>query len=309
MTKSQAKTIIILLSVLVVAAVVLVIAQLGGAKKQAATSTEVASEKLRSSSSMPTRQSAGDSAKILETAAVNSIHKPPIPEAPQRWGQYKLRHNWDGQVRVFQHSSNTEILGPEGGRFPSSMNGCGAAMYLVTFKSVNPEVSIAIHLMNAAGSSSASEVLNQGWSLSTNCETPTFEFVSSSGVSNRGDVSYTVYEYIEDSAAPQTYGAERDRESSAEEAHFVKCIGVLGPAMALYSDGSERLAPECENSPEQQRALKGESVCGSLDGWKRVTPAEYEDLCGHSPPTQSTSAPMEGFGTEVESGESGIGYE
>lgn len=288
MTKLQAKLIIALLATLVVAAVVLLLAQLGWIQsKDASVGKESAEASTSGGSSMSNASGESmDSVQILEAAAVNSIHEPPIPDAPEKWGTYKLQASWDGQIRIFEHGEATEILGQDGSRFPASMNGCGAAMYFVTFRSVNPEVSITEHLMNAAGSSSGSKALNQGWSLSTNCETPTFEFLSSSGISNLGDVSYSVYEYIEDSVAEPDAGAQGGTASSAEEPEFVKCIGVLGPAMALYSDGSERLAPECENSPEQQRAIKGESVCGSMDGWKTVTAEEYEDLCGRTPPTQ-----------------------
>lgn len=65
---------------------------------------------------------------------------------------------------------------------------------------------------------------------------------------------------------------------------FVECLfGTPGPAR--FSDGSIRNHPPCSETPEAQRSLRAESVCGGLYGWQEVSRAEYIDLCGVEPPT------------------------
>lgn len=73
---------------------------------------------------------------------------------------------------------------------------------------------------------------------------------------------------------------------------MVEClIFGLGPQQGLYSDGSVREAPECQNHPDVQRMLEAESVCGGMYGWLEVTAERQLELCGVLPPTQECPAP------------------
>lgn len=248
-----------------------------------------------------------DPAAVLAAAEINSIHPAPAPEAPEEWGEYQIHDSWEGRIRVFEDAGPEEITGRGGGRFPSTMNSCGLVMYFVTFKSANPNVDLGVHLIDAAGNSAVTEELDQGWSLSTNCETPAMEFLGAGDESTLGDVVFTVHEYFQSSTAPRapqtpdgaatsptpeaTQHAVTSEPAAPAEPTLVQCLGTLGPPEGLYSDGSQRHTPSCENSPEKQRAVRAEGVCGGLYGWIGVSEAEYQYLCGVPRPTHRTPPP------------------
>lgn len=269
-------------------------------EETAATST------VASSTAAPsTTSEVDDPAAVLAEAEVNSIHPAPAPEAVEERGDYALYDSWDGRVRVLEDSEPKEISASGGGRFPATMNNCGIAMYYVTFRSVNENVDIEAHLINAIGESAASRAVNQGWSLSTNCETPAFDFISASDESTLGDVVYDVHEYRQSSVAPATPPEPAAAPvtsappatiapaptTAAPEPTLVQCMGYLGPPIGLYSDGVERPTPGCADSPEQQRSARAEGVCGGYGGWLEVSEAEYIDLCGVAPPTDRLLPP------------------
>lgn len=306
MTKKQTTVIIVLTAVVILLAGVIIGLLLrddGSADAEPPTTTTATS----STSAVPTTEEepVEDPAAVLAAAEVNSIHPAPAPEAVEEWGDYALYDSWDGRVRVFENSEPNEISASGGGRFPATMNNCGIAMYYVTFRSVNENVDIEAHLINALGEPAASRALNQGWSLSTNCETPAFDFISASDESTLGDVVYDVHEYRQSSVAPATPPEPAAAPvtstppptpasaptTAAPEPTLVQCMGYLGPPTGLYSDGVERPTPGCADSPEVQRALRGERVCGGLGGWMEVSEAEYIDLCGIAPPTDRFPAP------------------
>lgn len=237
----------------------------------------------------------GDPAEVLAGAEVNSIHPAPAPEAPEQWGEYQLQASWEGRLRVFESSDPQEIRNWDDDRFPATMNNCGFAMFFVTFRSTNPNVDLGVHLINAIGEAAVSEQVNEGWLKSTNCETPAMEFLSSADESNLGDVVYSVHEYWQASVLPPQPAATETPVSTAvvepapvstilAEPTLVQCLGYLSPT-GLYSDGSERSTPSCADSPEYQRSVRAEGVCGGLYGWMEVTEAEYLELCGIAPPT------------------------
>ncbi|GAB3694820.1 hypothetical protein GCM10027595_07860 [Corynebacterium nasicanis] len=287
MNKTQATVIISLLTATLLTGIAIFVLLLRGDAEDVGATQPPTSSSVASTTSEDTRV---DAATLLEDTDVNSIHPAPAPDAPQEWGEYQLRRSWDGMTRVFDVAESSPISGDGGGTFPATMNGCGIGMYLVTFKSVNPNVDIAAQLINAAGGIAAEESMNQGWSLSTNCETPAYRFLAASDISTLGDVAYTVHEYMQSStsdAEPQAVPTT----TQAAQPTLVQCLGYLGPAMGLYSDGVERLAPECEGSPEQRRSSRAEGVCGGLYGWMKVSAEEYRDLCGIDPPTNRTPPP------------------
>lgn len=291
MTKIQARAIIALLAVTILVGAIIAFALLRDDSPSAP--TPVLESGTPTAQAPESTTSAQDPATVLEGAAVNSIHPAPAPEAPQKWGDYKLTATWDGQLRVFDTGGIQPVKGENGATFPATMNNCGIGMVFTTFRSVNNNVDVSTHLLNAIEESTTSAPINQGWMLSTNCETPAFEFLGSRDSSTLVDVAYTVHLYTQNSTAVahEEQGAEvapsppAVTQTAAPKPTFVQCLGTLGPPMALYSDGSERNEPICEGSPERARASKGESVCGGLYGWQQVSETEYIELCGQAPPT------------------------
>jgi hypothetical protein len=230
-----------------------------------------------------------DSVALLENAGVQSVNPAPVPEAVEAWGDYVKNRSWNGMLRVFEGQDATPVTDEDHSRFPASMNNCGIAMYLVTFRSVNEDVLLDAQLRNAANNIDASLTLSDGWILTTNCDTPQFRFNSSTDISNLGDVAYEVTEYRQSSvAAPAVESAEEPAASAAEpavsvgEPYVVECLqGAPGPAQ--WSDGTMRYAEECTNTPEAQRSIRAEGLCGGLYAPEDVSREEFESICNRAP--------------------------
>lgn len=296
MSKRQATAIIALLAVIAVALVAMFVYLVGfGNDTQQSEQAEGESATETSASAEPAGLDTEESIALLEGAGIDVVMAPPVPEAPERWGDYVLNDSWDGQVRVFEGSGVESIRGKDDGRFPATMNGCGSQMYFVTFRSVADPVQLEAQLINAVDEPVASEVLNNGWMLGTNCATPSFAFHSSDAEGNLTDVAYTVHEYRQSSVAQATPTTQAQSPAASQSAPpqtaapqpaapseptFVHCVPGLS-SNAVYSDGSTRRDTRC---PEQ-RALEAERVCGGLYGWQEVSRERYIELCGVEPPT------------------------
>ncbi|MFC3851082.1 hypothetical protein ACFORJ_13040 [Corynebacterium hansenii] len=221
-----------------------------------------------------------DSAAMLEGAGFDVVMSGPAPEAVDTWGGYRRERSTNGRVRVFEGQEASQAT-LDGGQWPMSMNSCGAAMYLVVFRAANDNVSLNASLINSVRDVVASERTSRGWMLLTNCATPQWEFLSSSDVSNLGDVVYDVHEYRQSASAPGA-GAGAGAQPAAAPT-VVRCIeGTPGPAE--YSDGSVGFARECVETPEAQRALMGERCCGGLYGRQECGEELWQDLCNSGPP-------------------------
>lgn len=233
-----------------------------------------------------------DSVALLENAGVQSVNPAPVPESVKAWGDYVKNRSWSGMLRVFEGQDATPVTNDDHSRFPASMNHCGVAMYLVTFRSVNENVLLDAELLNAANNIDASLTLSDGWILTTNCDTPQFRFNSSTDISNLGDVAYDVTEYRQSSVAnpvaPEAESAEEPAASVAEpaasvaEPYVVECLqGVPGPAQ--WSDGTVAYAEECANTPEAQQSIRAEGLCGGLYAPEDVSREEFEAICNRAP--------------------------
>ena len=233
-----------------------------------------------------------DSVSLLENAGVQSVNPAPVPESVKAWGDYVKNRSWSGMLRVFEGQDATPVANDDHSRFPASMNHCGVAMYLVTFRSVNENVLLDAELLNAANNIDASLTLSDGWILTTNCDTPQFRFNSSTDISNLGDVAYDVTEYRQSSVAnpvaPEAESAEEPAASVAEpaasvaEPYVVECLqGVPGPAQ--WSDGTVAYAEECANTPEAQQSIRAEGLCGGLYAPDDVSREEFEAICNRAP--------------------------
>lgn len=242
-----------------------------------------------------------DAAEMLEDAGVDVVLPPPVPDAPEGWGDYRRHTSWEGTARVFAGSEPTALAGPDHGVFPASQNACGIVMFHVTFRAVNLDAVLRAELRNAIDDVVAGNELNSGWMLGTNCATPHIGLAELPGEGNLTDVVYTVHEYRQSSIARQPQ-PQPERASVAPstssvappvaEPTLVDClIFGLGPQQGRYSDGSVREAPECQNHPDYLRMVEAEGVCGGLYGWMEVSAERYLELCGVSPPTDRTPPP------------------
>lgn len=283
MSRRQATTIIALLSVIAVALVVLIayFVGVGSGRDEARQAEPMPSTE----SAAPAEQEGVDPVALLEDAGVDVVMGPPVPDAPEEWGDYVLDGSWDDQVRVFEGQGVEPIRGEDGDRFPATMNGCGLQMHLVTFRAVAEPVHLEAQLVDAVGDPVASEVLNGGWMLGTNCVTPSFAFDSSTAEGGLTDVAYTVHRYRRSSVAqegpqPQSGAPAPAAPPVPAEPTFVRCVTGLA-SMGIYSDGSTRPDNRC---PEPH-VLEGERVCGGMYGWQEVSRERYIELCGVEPPT------------------------
>ena len=80
---------------------------------------------------------------------------------------------------------------------------------------------------------------------------------------------------------------ETQAQAAIAEPELLYCDDGLG-AFGHFSDGSWHPTELC-NTPELQRAVRAEEVCGSLDGRYKY-PEEWAELCnGGLPPSDSDS--------------------
>lgn len=227
----------------------------------------------------------------LASVEIDSIHEAPAPNAPESWGEYTMRQQWSGQTRVFEGEGQQPAMlqGQGGGQWVTSSNGCGVAMYLVTFKAVNDAAVLRPELVDYNEAVLADGSMRDGWMLFTNCSTPRFWLESIEGESNLSDVSYDVYEYTQSSVAnPESQSApnvdpgaapEAVQESPAEP-QFVECIGGL-TTWARFSDGTSKHDDRCVEQAEQAR--RGESWCGGLYAPADAPRDEFIEMCGREP--------------------------
>ncbi|WP_291313605.1 hypothetical protein [Corynebacterium sp. UBA2622] len=245
----------------------------------AATST--ASPSLSTTAEDTTESSSGrpepvDSAALISAAAIDSIHPAPLPDPLDEFGPYTLRDSWERSMSVPVGTEWQPLEGPAGTGFPASQNKCGIAMNLTTLRS---DEGLEVALIDALGNPQTTSPVSGGaWTWSTNCSTPSVRVKSGSPVM----VTYSVHTYLNGG-----YGAgaaAAPAVPTAASPTVVKCLGTLGPAEALYSDGVQRLAPECEGSPEKLRAIRAEGMCGGLYPPEGTDPDEYMEMCHHPMP-------------------------
>lgn len=280
MSRRQATTIIALLAVIAVLLVAVITYLVGVGGGQDAQQSETVPPSETPVPVETTEQEDVDPVALLEGAGVDVVMAPPVPDAPEEWGDYVLDSSWDGQVRVFEGQGAEPIRGDDDELFPATMNGCGLQMYLVTFRAVAEPVLLDAQLINAAGEPVASEVLNDGWMLGTNCVTPSFVFESSDAEGTLTDVAYTVHRYRQSSVAqnepqsqapaPASPAAPAPPVAPAPAAPpaptLVQCIfgGGSWTGNGLFSDGVYRPAAQCETMRQQEIAEKP-YVCPGTD--------------------------------------------
>lgn len=313
MIRKNAGVIIALLAIIAVALAVVLGYQLMSGNDHAADSAAEAAT-TSSAASEPTDSQVEDPAEVLETAGIDVVESTAVPVAPEVWGDYELVRDWGGQINLSEDNKAQSAEGPDGARFPASMNGCGELMYFVPFRasgdSDDPQTAgdpVDAQLIDAVGEVRDSERSAEGWMLGTNCSTPRFLLDSADSEnaatsenasrfeSARIEVDYTVYEYrrvSEVQSSPARVAPVTPSMSAGPT--FVECLfGTPGPAR--FSDGSVRNHQPCAETPEARRSLRAESVCGGLYGWQGVSKAEYLDLCGGPWPgdaRQSTPTPV-----------------
>lgn len=284
MSRRQGYIIIALLAVIAVALAVLVGALVtagddddshAGAEQgpPPAPSTETAVEEV------------ADPAAALADAGLDVVLPPPVPDAPDAWGDYQLDASWDGQLRVFDGGDLVPVDGEAGGVFPASQNSCGFQAYFVTFRAVGDGVKVDARLVNAVGEPADSAIMSDGWMLGTNCVTPSFAFHSSDHGATLTEVAYSVYRYRQASVAQEPVAPQQPQvqapppaPAAPAEPTFVECLfGTPGPAR--FSDGSIRNHQPCRETPEARASIEAERNCNDAD-WRRRMQAEGDRFCG-----------------------------
>lgn len=289
MGRRQGYIIVALLAVIAVALVVLVgVLAASAGDDDGAT----AGQGQPSTSSTDTAvEEPADPAAALEDAGLDVVMRPPVPEAPDAWGDYQLDASWDGQVRVFEGGDATPVEGETGAAFPASQNNCGTEAYFVTFRAVGDGARVDAQLANAVGEPVDSEVLTAGWMLATNCVTPSFAFDSSESGGTLAEVAYSVHRYRQASlaggtarevttTAPVPAPAPSPAPAPAAPAAptFVECLfGTPGPAR--FSDGTVRNHQPCRETPEARTSVEAERNCNDAN-WRRQMQAEGDRFCG-----------------------------
>jgi hypothetical protein len=103
-----------------------------------------------------------------------------IPDFPRVLSGYRTENNkdfWDkpfacrGTLRIFSENGWTEI--PD---FPNSGNNCGAGMFMIRWRSGNPDVRVASTMAYEKDYISTSKTGAFGYMYGTNCEQPWFKF-------------------------------------------------------------------------------------------------------------------------------------
>lgn len=287
MDRRQGYIIIALLAVIAVALAVLVgvLVASGGDDDNA-----TAAQGPPSTSSTDTAvEEIADPAAALEDAGLDVVMPPPVPDAPDAWGDYQLDGSWDGQVRVFEGGDPVPVDGETGGAFPASQNNCGTEAYLVTFRAVDDGARVDAQLVNAVGETADADVLTDGWMLATNCVTPSFAFDSSENGGTLTEVAYSVHRYRQasvgggagqevTSAAPVPAPAPAPAPAAPAAPTFVECLfGTPGPAR--FSDGNIRFHQPCRETPGARVAIEAERNCNDAT-WRRQMQTEGDRFCG-----------------------------
>jgi hypothetical protein len=120
-----------------------------------------------------------------------------IPEFPRTLSGYKPTGNldyWDhtlpfslhGSTRLFE-SNGWEKISDD---FPITMNHCSAGVWMIRWRSANPNVRIASGIGNDADHVESQKTGSFGYMQSYNCEQPVFKFVGSRDSSTLVDIYF-----------------------------------------------------------------------------------------------------------------------
>ena len=110
-----------------------------------------------------------------------------FPDSLPGW---TMTTNWQAGLRAFPNSW-TPAAGPDGGRFPSTMNGCDTQRFLVRWHVRGAQVKAA--WADAAGDRHDQLTGSNGWFDLDSCGTPEFQALAGSG--GIADVSVDVQQY------------------------------------------------------------------------------------------------------------------
>ncbi len=120
-----------------------------------------------------------------------------MPEFPRTFSGYRPTGNldyWDhklpfslhGSIRLFEGNAWEKISDD----FPITMNHCSAGIWMIRWRSANPNVRIASGIANDANRVEYQKTGTFGYMQSYNCEQPVFKFVASRDSSTLVDMYY-----------------------------------------------------------------------------------------------------------------------
>jgi hypothetical protein len=111
------------------------------------------------------------------------------PEFPDNLARWTYQEAWKRPLRVFAHvDSPAPIPAENQTRFPSTQNHCDAQRFLIRWRSLNPNATVAAVLLDAVDNEVAREIGAAGWMDIDGCRTPAFQFHDTTDESNLLDV-------------------------------------------------------------------------------------------------------------------------
>ena len=110
---------------------------------------------------------------------------------PDSLAGWTMTNNWQSGPKAFS-SGFTPATGIDGGRFPSTMSGCGSQRFLVLWHVQNVTVTAA--WLDDTGATQSPVTGSSGWFDLDSCETPAFQAMASSG--GVADISVDVQQYV-----------------------------------------------------------------------------------------------------------------
>lgn len=118
-----------------------------------------------------------------------------IPLFPRALSGYRFQNNKDywnhpfessGSIRVFKDNGWTEI--PD---FPHTMNHCSDGVFMIRWRSSDPDVRVATNIGYSTDVPSATaKIATFGYMYGTNCEEPLFKFAGAGNNSTLADIYY-----------------------------------------------------------------------------------------------------------------------
>jgi hypothetical protein len=121
------------------------------------------------------------------------------PDFPVTFPQYRSAENnkdywntpfsWNGTIRIFEGQDWTEI-----GDFPHTMNHCSDGVFMMRWRSANPDVSIETAVAYSSENIVKSKIGKSGFMYGNNCEQPMFKFADTinNNESNLVDIYYEI---------------------------------------------------------------------------------------------------------------------
>lgn len=117
-----------------------------------------------------------------------------IPPFPRDLSGYRSAKNRDFWNKPFQATGSIRLFKGDGWRgipdFPLTMNGCSAGLFMIRWRSANPNVRVHSSVRHSKESDAAEQTGTFGYMCGTNCEQPMFRCGASRDGATLVDIYY-----------------------------------------------------------------------------------------------------------------------